>query len=325
MPRREPPARPRGITLRYRLEDIEAFVAVAEAGSVSAAAVRLAVAKSVVSKRVAALEDCLGVALLQRSTRRAVPTADGMAFLERSKAVMQALDEAAQAVAGRRGLAGTVRLALPMSFGHLHVVPALMPFLLEHRDLLVQMDLDDRQVDLVQGGYDMAVRIGTLADSTLVARRLATSRRILCCSPTYLAGRERPGTVDDLAAHDCIGYGLVATSQVWQFQPTEARGAVRATGRVGAPVRARIVANNGEAMLQAALQGLGLTVLPSFLAGRHLRAGTLVELHLDRLVPTPDTVYAVYTQSRNLSSKVRAIIDVLATAWSGDVAPWDRD
>ena len=169
--------------MRYRLEDIEAFVAVVEAGSISAAALRLGVAKSVVSKRVTALEDCLGVALLQRSTRRAVPTANGMAFLERSKAVIQTLDEAAQAVAGGRGLAGTVRLALPMSFGHLHVVPALVSFLRENRELLVQMDLDDRHVDLVQGGYDLAVRIGNLGDSTLIARRLATSRRVRCCSP----------------------------------------------------------------------------------------------------------------------------------------------
>ena len=311
--------------MRYRLEDIEAFVAVVEAGSISAAALRLGVAKSVVSKRVTALEDCLGVALLQRSTRRAVPTADGMAFQERSKAVLQALDEAAQSVAGGRGLAGTIRLALPVSFGHLHVVPTLMPFLRENRDLLVQMDLDDRHVDLVQGGYDLAVRIGNLGDSTLVARRLATSRRILCCSPAYLAGRARPVTLDDLAAHDCVGYGLVASSQVWQFQPPEARGAAAAAGRVAITVRARIVANNGEAMLQAALQGLGLTVLPTFIAGSHVRAGTLVGLQLDGLVPTPDTVHAVYTQARNLSSKVRAIIDVLAVAWAGDVAPWDRD
>lgn len=311
--------------MRYRLEDIGAFIAVVEAGSISAAALRLGVAKSVISKRVTALENCLGVALLQRSTRRAVPTADGMAFLERSKAVIQALDEAAQAVTGGRGLAGTVRLALPMSFGHLHVVPALMPFLRENRDLLVQMDLDDRHVDLVQGGYDLAVRIGNLGDSTLIARRLATSRRIVCCSPAYLAGHARPAALGDLAAHECVGYGLVASNQVWQFQPEGARDAAAAAGRVAATVRPRIVANNGEAMLQATLQGLGLTILPSFIAGPYVRAGTLVEVQLDGLVPTPDTVHAVYTQARHLSSKVRAIIDVLAAAWAGDVAPWDRN
>jgi DNA-binding transcriptional LysR family regulator len=313
-----------GTIVRYRLEDIEAFVAVVEAGSISAAAVRLDVAKSVISKRVTALEDCLGIALLQRSTRRASPTADGMAFFERSKAVMQALDEAAHAVAGRRGLAGTVRLALPMSFGHLHVVPALMPFLRENRDLLVQMDLDDRHVDLVQGGYDLAVRIGTLADSSLVARRLATSRRVLCCSPAYLAGRTPPRMLEDLAAHDCIGYGLMASSHIWQFQPIAADRSSAAGARVATTVRARIVANNGEAMLQAALQGLGVTVLPTFLVCEHLRAGRLVALQLDGLAPTTDPVHAVYTQARNLSSKVRAIIDVLAAAWAGDVAPWDR-
>jgi DNA-binding transcriptional LysR family regulator len=244
-----------------------------------------------------------------------------MAFFERSKSVMQALDEAAEAVAGRRGLAGTVRLALPMSFGHLHVVPALTPFLREHRELLVQMDLDDRHVDLVQGGYDLAVRIGTLADSSLVARRLATSRRVLCCSPAYLAGRTPPRMLEDLAAHDCIGYGLVASSHIWQFQPADAGAA---SGRVATTVRARIVANNGEAMLQAALQGLGLTVLPAFLVCDHLRAGRLVELRLDGLAPTTDPIHAVYTQARNLSSKVRAIIDVLAAAWAGDAPPWDR-
>ncbi|HEY3046771.1 MAG TPA: LysR family transcriptional regulator [Polaromonas sp.] len=311
--------------MRYRLEDIEAFVTVVETGSISAAAVRLDIAKSVISKRVTGLENCLGVALLQRSTRRATPTTSGMQFFERSKAVMQDLDEAAQSVSGaHRGLQGTVRLALPMSFGHLHVVPTLMPFFQESRDLIVHMDLDDRHVDLVQGGYDMAIRIGVLADSNLIARKLTYSKRVLCCSPGYLAARGRPATLADLAAHDRIGYGLVSSSHVWQFNKTGEDPNGHSGGTVATNIHARVVTNNGEAMVQAALAGLGITVLPTFLINGLLRSGTLVELTLDGLVPTTDNVYAVYTQSRNLPSKVRAIIDLLADAWAGDIAPWDR-
>ena len=311
--------------MRYRIEDIEAFIAVVEAGSISAAAVRLDVAKSVVSKRVTSLEDCLGVALLQRSTRRATPTTSGTHFFERSKLLLQDFDEFAQSMRGlNRGLQGTVRLALPMSFGQRCVLPTLMPFLRKNTELVVHMDLDDRHVDLVQGGYDLAIRIGVLADSSLIARRLATSRRVLCCSPDYLARRGRPSTLEDLSQHDCIGYGLVSSSHIWQFRRTDDESGERGGEPVATNVRARVVTNNGEAMVQAALSGLGLTVLPTFLIGGLLRSGELVELPLDRLVPTDDTVHAVYTQSRNLSSKVRTIIDVLADAWAGDVAPWDR-
>lgn len=309
--------------MRHRLEDIEAFLAVVETGSISAAAVRLDVAKSVISKRVTALEDCLGVALLQRSTRSAMPTAGGLEFFERSKTVLQELDEAAQAVSGRnRGLTGTVRLALPMSFGHLHVVPALMPFLRENSELVVQMDLDDRRVDLVQGGYDLAIRVGALADSNLIARRLASSRRVLCCSPAYLASKGQPHTIEELANHDCIGYGLTASSHIWQFHRKD-ENPENPSDRIASPVRARVITNNGEVMVQAVLGGLGVTILPTFLVRGLIRSGALMQLELDGLMPSVDPISAIYTQSRNLPSKVRAIIDVLARAWAGENPPWD--
>lgn len=311
--------------MRYRLEEIEAFVTVVETGSISAAAVRLDVAKSVISKRVAALEDCLGVSLLQRSSRRATPTTSGLEFFERSKSFMQDLEEAAQSVSGaHRGLSGTVRLALPMSFGHLHVLPALMPFLRENKELSIHMDLDDRHVELAQGGYDLAIRVGALADSSLIARRLAYSKRALCCSPSYLLHKDPPRTVEDLANHDCIGYGLTSSSHIWRFQKLDEASMTQAGEHIATTVRARIVTNNGEAMVHAARSGLGISILPTFLIGSLLRSGELVELKLDGLLPTTDPVNAVYTQSRNVSSKVRSIIDVLAEAWAGDVAPWDR-
>ena len=311
--------------MRYRLEDIEAFVAVVETGSISAAAVRLDVVKSVISNRVVALEDCLGVALLQRSTRRSTPTPGGIRFFERAKTLMQELDEAAQSVAGEhRGLQGSVRLALPMSFGHLHVIPALLPFLQANNELAVQMDLDDRHIDLVQGGYDLAIRVGTLADSNLIGRRLTHSKRVLCCSPDYLQRKGQPSTLGELAQHDCIGYGLMSSSHIWQFYKTDEDPRERSAERVATTVNARIVSNNGEAMVQSALAGLGITVLPTFLVGDLLRTGSLVEVKLERLAPTTDPVQAIYTQSRNLSTKVRAIIDVLADAWAGETAPWDR-
>jgi DNA-binding transcriptional LysR family regulator len=176
----------------------------------------------------------------------------------------------------------------------------------------------------MQGGYDMAIRIGVLRDSSLVARRLTYSKRVLCCSPGYLAAKGRPATLADLAAHDSIGYGLVSSNHVWQFNKMNERSGEHSDGTVATSVHARVVTNNGEAMVQAVLAGLGITVLPTFLIGDLLRSGELIELTLDGLVPTTDNVYAVYTQSRNLSSKVRAIIDLLADAWAGEVAPWDR-
>lgn len=311
--------------MKYRLEDIEAFLAVVETGSITAAAVRLDVAKSVVSKRVAALEDALGVQLLQRSTRKASPTSEGLQFFERGKSAMQELEEAAHSASGlRRGFFGTVRLSLPMSFGRMWAIPALLPFVANNRELTVQMDLDDRYIDLVQDGYDLAIRIGVLADSSLFARKLADSRRVLCCSPAYLAGRTPPRTIEDLARHESIGYTLTASSHIWQFERDDPASSGRSGPKFATTLRARVVTNNGEAMMQAALAGHGLTILPSFIVMPSLRAGALQELKLDGLRPTSDTVNAVYTRARNLSSKVRAIIDHLADAWAGDSPPWDR-
>lgn len=303
--------------MRYRFDDIAAFLQVVETGSISAAAQRLNLSKSVVSKRVTDLEAALGVELLHRSTRGVVPTDKGIAFHERAKEIMRELDQAAEQVAEREGdFCGELRVTAPMSFGTLYLGPVLFSFMAGHPRLELALHLDDRIVDLLGEGYDLAIRIAHLPDSSLVARKLALSRRIVCCSPEYARRSGLPAKIEEITRHACIGYANVHPSHLWQF---ESDG-----GRVQSlAVRSRIVANNGEAMRDAAIAGLGLAVLPVFIVAGALGRGDLIDA-LPGARPVPDPIYAVYPQSRHLSLKVRAVVDHLVKAL-GDELPWERE
>ncbi|MEO0035871.1 MAG: hypothetical protein RLZZ501_1894, partial [Pseudomonadota bacterium] len=277
-----------------RLAALTAFAAVAEAGSFAAAARRLGRSTSRLSRQVAELEAALGSRLLHRTTRALTLTEAGRSYHEQVARILAELDAADLSV-GRLQAAprGRLRVAAPMSFGVLHLAPALPAFLDRYPEIDLDMAMNDRFVDLVEEGFDLAVRIGRLADSSLVARRLAPLRRVLCASPAFLAAHGTPRTPDDLARLPCLGYSNLLPQEDWSF-------ADPVSGRPW-PVRikARLRVNNGDALRLAALAGVGLAPLPSFLVGPDLAAGTLVPL-LDPYLRQEGAIHAVYPPARPL-------------------------
>lgn len=297
------------------LGSLRAFVRIAETGSLSAAARDLGLSKSVVSKKLAALEDRLGARLVNRTTRRLSLTEVGAAFLDRSQRILADLEEAEQAV-GRLSAEprGVLRVNAPMSFGILHVAPALGDFMGRYPDLAVHLDLADRRVDLVDEGYDLAVRVGDLPDSSLVARRLAPVRQAVCASPAYWDRRGRPSHPRDLKGHDGLIYTYLPSPNDWRF---------REGGRVfTVRVEGRLAANNGDALRRAALAGLGVFKTPTFIVGDDLRAGRL-EAVLADFADDDLAVHAIYPHRRHLSAKVRAFVEFLGERF-GPEPYWDR-
>ena len=299
-----------------RLAALEAFVRVAECGSFSKAADRLHSSKSVVSRQVSALETELGARLLHRTTRALTLTEAGRSYFERAARILADLAEASASVGQLQAAPrGRLRVSAPMSFGYLHLAPALPDFLDRYPDVELELVMNDRSVDLVDEGFDMAVRIGTLEDSSLVARKLAPMRRTVFASPAYLQARGTPASPDDLKAHECLCYSNLGPSQEWRF--------VRPDGRPWpVEVHGRLHANNGDALRAAALRGFGLAVLPSFFVGRDLQSGALVSV-LEEFMPQDSALYAVYPHARHLSPKVRAFVDFLAERF-GPFPYWDR-
>jgi DNA-binding transcriptional LysR family regulator len=292
-----------------RFAALEAFVRVAETGSFSDAARLLRASKSAVSRQVSALEADLGVRLLQRTTRSLALTEAGHGYFARATQILADLVEADQSVSRMQAAPrGCLRVNAPMSFGYLHLAPAIPDFLARHSEVSVELTMNDRFVDLVDEGFDIAVRIGSLADSSLVARRLAPIRRVVCASPDYLAARGTPTSPDDLQTHDCIGYTAVAQPQEWRFIDNDGRPwPVAVTGR--------LTANNGDAIRAAALRGTGIAYMPTFIVGGDLQDGRLTRV-LDAFVAQDMTLNAVYPHARHLSPKVRAFVDFLAERFS---------
>lgn len=303
--------------MQPRFDDVLTFLQVVEAGGITAAAARLNISKSVVSKRISDLERTLGAELFRRSTRRLTPTDRGAAFYEKMRALVAEFDDAVEQAARQTGeLRGRLRITAPMSFGTMHLGPVLAAFARSHPELELALDLDDKIIDLVGNGYDMAIRIGRLEDSSLVARKLCLSRRIVCCSPGYAGENGLPASIEDLSAHKCIDYANVHASRLWQFAPSKPSGKPRSV-----MAHSRVVANNGEIMREMALAGLGLAVLPLFIVHEQLREGTLVNA-LTAAVPLPDTIYVLYPPTRHVSRRVRALVDHLVAAL-GDTPPWE--
>jgi DNA-binding transcriptional LysR family regulator len=294
---------------------MEVFQRTAEARSFTAAAERLGMSKSMVSQRIAELEARLGVRLINRTTRRLSLTEAGQAFLERSRRVIEEVLEAEEA-ASRHGaaLSGTLRIAAPLSFALLHLRPAILDFMAAHPGLAVQLDMDDRVVDLVQGGYDLAIRIGRLADSSLVARRVAPSRTLCCAAPAYLEARGQPDHPSALAGHEALLYAGSSRGDQWTFLIEGEWTPV--------PVRGRLQANSGDMLLSAALAGFGVALLPTFIVGPHVERGELVPILSD--YPTREgAIHAVWPQSRLVPARVRAFTDFLC-ARVGPEPYWDR-
>ena len=299
-----------------RLSNIEAFVTVIESGSFSAAAERLGIARSMVSRRVVALERHLGVQLLQRTTRSLSLTEPGRQFFERALRLLTDLDEAEQSVADDAvELRGRVRLAAPLSFGLHHLVGALNDFLLTHPEVELDLDLNDREVNLVEEGFDLAVRIGTLRDSTLLARRIGLVRFVTCASPAYLTRHGEPRSPADLAGHVGLHYANLPPRQAWQF------GDGDSTAQAAVP-RLRMRANNGDALAAAAAAGLGLITSPTFISWERIKAGELVPV-LEKFPRPPVGIYAVYPPGRLMPRRVQALSEHLASRF-GDLPYWDR-
>jgi len=293
-----------------RFAAMQMFIRIVEVGSISGAAARLEVAKSAVSRRLAELEQHLGAQLLHRTTRRLNLTDSGRAYFEHAQRILADLDEAEAAVAqAHTALRGRLRIALPLSFGLLHLCEPIKDFMALHPGVEFDLDFNDRQIDLMQEGFDLAIRIANLPDSSLIARRLAPIRHLLCASPEYLQRHGTPTRPDDLRQHVCLAYSNLANPGLWRFRTPDG-----APGSVQVPVK--LLANNGDFLYQAALAGHGLIMHPTFYLREALRDGTLVALLTDLVWPEVNA-YAVYPPTRHLSNRVRAFVDFLAQRFAG--------
>ena len=298
-------------------EDMTVFVRVVEAESFSGAARRLGVAKSVVSRRIASLEDRLGTSLFHRTTRRLSLTETGHAYYERARNILNDVLEAEEAARRLQSeLRGTLRIAAPMSFGLLHLSAAVADFLIAHPQLEIDLDLNDRRVDLVSEGHDLAIRVGKLADSSLIARRLAPCRHVVCGSPGYLQAHGEPRSPEELQSghHDCLAYSNRSASEEWRFRVDGEWQVVRGP-------TTRLAANNGDVLRDAAIQGVGVVVLPTFIVSEPLRRGELKAVLCDFELDDP-AIYAVWPPNRGLSAKVRAFVDFLGERFGG-IPYWD--
>jgi DNA-binding transcriptional LysR family regulator len=301
----------------HRFEELQAFVAVVEAGSFTAAADRLDSAKSAVSRRVSSLEDRLGVQLLRRTTRRLNLTDTGRSFYEHSSRILADLDEAEAAVQQQHGeLRGTLRVALPMSFGVRHMGSVIARFTQQHPRVTFDLDLNDRRIDLVEEGVDLAIRIGRLRDSSLIARRIFDARTVVCASRAYLDKHGEPEKPTELQFHDCLVYGNLAEPAKWVYRDSSG-----ATDSVD--VKIAMSASSGDFLCEAAVQGLGIVIQPTFIAGEKICKGDLVPILQDYEWPV-SPAYAVYPPTRHLSYRVRAFIDFLAEEFAG-IPYWDEE
>lgn len=300
-----------------RFEDIRAFISVAEAGSFAAAADRLGIAKSAVSRRIRDFEDRLGVQLIQRTTRQLNLTENGRALLERGQRLLADLEETeAIASVGQAEPRGSLRVSAPMSFGARHLGPAIGAFLRKHPDLMIDIELNDRESDLVAEGFDIAVRIGELRESSLIARRIAPIRRVAVASPEYLARKGHPSSPHDLLQHRGLNYSNINIRDYWALDCGRDDRSV-----INIPQVLR--SNNGDMLLAAAISGAGIAVLPTFLVCDALRNGDLRHVLPDNRPPETQ-LSALYPSSRNLSNKVRVFVDFLVATF-GPEPYWDRE
>jgi DNA-binding transcriptional LysR family regulator len=298
-----------------RMRDINAFVHVAEAKSFTAAAERIGLSRSAVGKSVLRLEDRLGVRLLQRTTRRVSLTSEGAVFHERCIRILADLDEAEMSMLSHsQAPRGQLRLELPVSFGRLHVLPIVSQFMSKWPEISVNISFNDRYVDLIDEGVDLAIRLGGSDDSRLMTRLLAPHRLVTCASPAYLARRGIPQDVEQLADHSCLAFIHGGRPVEWRFSINGQMSSVAIKGRFSA--------TNAEALRDATLAGYGIARLATFLISDDLRAGRLLRV-LDDISADGQSVRAVYPSSRHLSPKVRSFIDELLSAWRPE-PPWDQ-
>lgn len=299
-----------------RLQGISAFVQAVETGSFTAAAQRLGVTKSAVGKSVATLEQRLGVRLLERTTRRLSLTQEGADFHQSCIRVLAELDEAeTRAASRRREVAGTLRISLPVSFGRRWVMPELVKITRRHPKLHLDVRFSDRAVDLLEEGIDMVVRLGEPGNSAFLSSRcLGHQRVVTCASPQYLAEHGPPARAVDLAAHDCLTFAGVDGIVPWTLQGEDA-------GTTRLVIEGRHTISDGEALRAAALDGLGIAQLPTWLVADELRSGALVAVLAPRGVQGA-AIQALWPATRDLAPKIRVVVDQLIACFLPR-APWD--
>ena len=286
------------------VEAMRGFVATARAGTMSAAARQLDISVALVSKRIARLEAHLGTRLFHRTTRRLTLSDPGREYLERARRILAEIDDAESALAGMQSEPrGELRLSASVSFGRKHVVPFVAQFLQRYPKLRMHLELADNYVDVVESGLDLAIRIGTLADSSLMARRLARNRRVICATPAYLEQYGVPQTPEELRQHNCLVLHYPGSSLTeWPFQYADGLRSMRIDGNLDT--------NNGEGLYQAVLEGIGLSMQSTWNVSEELRRGELREVLKDYTAPDV-SIQAVYPPTRHVSPKVRVFIDAL--------------
>jgi DNA-binding transcriptional LysR family regulator len=298
------------------LTDIAIFVKVVELASFTAAAEALETSQPVVSKAVTRLEEKLGARLLNRTTRRLSLTEAGSELYRRSAHALKEIENAEHEVARfQTEPRGTLRVSAPMSFSILHLGPFVHEFLQAHSGIAVELHMTDQRVDLIEEGFDLAIRFGQLQDSNLVARKITSCRQVLCASPAYLAKHGTPERPEDLLEHNCIVYSFMMTPREWRL--TDASGETHVV-----PVNGSLHSNNGLVNKSAAIAGTGIVLLPTFYIGEEVKAGVLKPV-LCAFRPPEVSMYAVYPERRNLMPKVRTFIDALAERFGTDPPPWE--
>ena len=295
---------------------IPVFVAVVECSGFSPAAKLLGISKSAVSKRINQLEQNLGVKLLHRTTRKISLTEAGEHFYEHAAIANCAAKDAEDAVAQLQGEPqGRLRINTPMSFGRLHIVPFIPAFLNRYPKISIDMVMSDEVVDLVGSGFDIAIRSGNFADSSLIARKLAPLRSVLCASPEYLENQGYPQQLADLKQHNCILFTYSRDLKEWTFNQNGHSQAIEISGNYQV--------NNSEALEEALLQGIGIGRLPTFVAGTAIKAGKLIPLFTEHDM-LELSIYAVFLERKYMPAKVRAFLDYAVEYLGGDEPYWDR-
>ena len=283
-----------------RWEGISEFVCVAEYGSFTRAAKALGISTAQVSRQISALEERLKIKLLYRTTRKVSLTEEGRVFYQHCRSVLDGLNAAEQAVSNLQSKPqGRIKLTAPVTYGEQQLLPLINDFMVQYRDIEVTAFLSNQKIDLIEGGYDLAIRIGKLRDSTMMAKKLSLRTNFVCATPAYLNQYGVPRTLDDLSQHNC----LLGTRDYWHFVEKGIEKNLRVSGS--------IQYNSGYSLVDAALKGLGIVQLPDYYVQKHLASGALVSL-LDDYREPKESIWALYPHNRQLSPKIRLLVDYLA-------------
>ena len=306
-------------TMNSRMDkfaNIQAFVTVVESQSFSVAGERLGLSKSLISRRVSQLEQSLSAQLLQRTTRRLTLTESGQQFYSRAKQLLEDLADAETEVGEHQGeLKGSIKIAAPLSFGLSHLPDIIARFMEEHPEIELDIDLNDREINLIEEGVDLALRIGRLRDSSLIARKLSSIHSIACASPEYLTRYGTPYHPNELDTHYALHYSNISLKDQWRFIGKDGKDHF-------AQPKIRMHANNGNVLAEAAIKGAGITRAPTFILNEHILNGRLIPL-LTSYTGSTIGLYALYPPGRLLPRRVRVLSDYLAQAFGNDTPYWD--